>query len=85
MAAGERFCPVFPLAGTKCMPVCFPQFWSDRCIREEEGEGSTVSDKLKSLHNGAYEDTIEVHVQSSDTDDPKEVFFTWFNMNCTKV
>ena len=85
MAAGERFRPVFPLAGTGCVHVCFPEFRSDRCIHEEEEEVSTISDKLKSLHNGVYVDTIEAPVQSSDTNDPKEFFFTWLNMNCTNV
>ena len=46
---------MFPLAGTEYMPVCFLSFWLERCIREyeEEEEGITVSDILKSLQNGA--------------------------------
>ena len=75
VAAGERFRPVFPLAGTEYVPVCFPAFRPDRCIREEEEEGSPVSDILKSLHNGASVETKEVPVQSSDTDDSEEVLF----------
>ena len=77
VAAREWFHPVFPLAGTKYVPVCFPEFWPDRCIweEEEEEEGIPVSDKLKSLHNGVSVETIEVYVQSSDTDDPEEVLF----------
>ena len=80
VAAREWFHPVFPLAGTKYVPVCFPAFWPDQCIceeeeEEEEEEGSPVSDKLKSLHNGVSVETIEVYVQSSDTDDPEEVLF----------
>ena len=74
------FFPAFSLAGTKYVHVCFPDFFPDRCIceeeeEEEEEEGNTISDKLKSLHNGAYVDTIEVTVQSSDTNDPEEVIF----------
>ena len=75
VAAGERFRPVFPLAGIEYVPVWFPVFRPDQCIRTEEEEGSPVSDKLKSLHNGVYVETIEVTVQSSDTDDPEEVLF----------
>ena len=53
VAAGEQFFPVFFLVGTKYVPVCFLEFWWDRCIREEEEEeedGSPVSDKFKSLY-----------------------------------
>ena len=76
VVAGEWFHPVFPLAGTEYVPVCFPEFRPDQRIREEEEEeGSPVSNKLKSLHNGASVDTIYVTVQSSDTDDPEEVLF----------
>ena len=55
--------------------MCFPAFRLDQCIREEEEEGSPVSDILMSLHNGASVEKIEVHVQSSNTDDPEEVLF----------
>ena len=60
VAAGERFHPVFPLSGTKYVPVCFPEFRLERCICEEEEEGSPVYNKLKSLHNGAFVETIDV-------------------------
>ena len=75
VATGERFRPVFPLSGTKYMPVCFPEFWPEQCIHEEEEDGSTVSDRLKSLHNGASVKTIYLPVQSYDTDDPEELLF----------
>ena len=76
VAAGEQFRPVFPLAGTRYVTVCFPEFCPDRCIlEEEEEEASPISDKLKSLQNGAYVETIQVHVQSSAIDDPEEVLF----------
>ena len=77
VAAGERFHPIFPLAGINYVTVHFPAFRAYQCLHEEEEEEeeSPVSDKLKSLHNGAYVETIEVHFQSSDTDDPEEVLF----------
>ena len=58
VAVGERFSPVFPLAGTNYVPVCDLAFRLDRCIHEEEEEGSPVSEKLNSLHNGAHVCTI---------------------------
>ena len=59
VAAGERFHPVFPLAGTEYVPMFFPEFRPDQCIREEEEEkGSPISDKFNSIHNGAYMETI---------------------------
>ena len=66
---------MFPLAGTEYVLVCFREFRPDRCIRDEEEEGNPISDKFKSLHNGASVETIEVHVQSSDNDNPEEVIF----------
>ena len=45
VAAGERFRPVFPLAGTEYMPVWFPEFQSDRYIREEEEEEEEDSEE----------------------------------------
>ena len=62
VAERERFLPVFPLVGTEYVPVCFPSFRPDQCICEEEEEVSPVSGILKSLHNGASLDTIEVPV-----------------------
>ena len=34
-----------------------------------------MSDKFKSLHNGAFVETIEIPVHSYDTDDQEEVIF----------
>jgi len=51
IAKGERFRPIFPLGKTEYIPVCFPAFRPDRCIREEGGEESEVSTKLKQLHD----------------------------------
>jgi len=49
--AGERFRPVFPVADTEYIPVCFPAFRPDRCVREDNNEhGTTVSSKLQELH-----------------------------------
>ena len=58
---------MFPLAGTMYVPVCFPSFRPDQCIRkeeeeEEEEEGSPMSDKFNSLHNGASVEKIEIPV-----------------------
>ena len=60
---------MFPLAGTMYVPVCFPSFRPDQCIRkeeeeeeEEEEEGSPMSDKFKSLQNDASVETIEIPV-----------------------
>ena len=70
MAAGERFCPVFPLAGTMYVPVCFPAFQPDQCICKEEEEV-----RLKSIHNGATLEAIEVPVHSYDTNYQEVVIF----------
>ena len=75
MASGERFCSLFPLAVTEYVSVCFLEIWIDRCICEEEEEESLVYNRLNSIYNGAYVETIEVHVMSSETDDPEEVLF----------
>ena len=75
MASGERFCSLFPLAVTEYVSVCFLEIWIDRCICEEEEEESLVYNRLNSIYNGAYVETIEVHVNSYDTDDPEEVLF----------
>jgi uncharacterized protein (DUF952 family)/mannose-6-phosphate isomerase-like protein (cupin superfamily) len=49
---GERFQPVFPVGGTSYIPVCLPAFRPDRCIREEEENGSHVAVmKLQELHS----------------------------------
>ena len=55
---------MFPLAGTMYVPVCFPAFRPDQCIRkeEEEEEGSPMSDKFKSLQNDASVETIDIPV-----------------------
>ena len=74
-AAGERFFPVFPLAGTVYVPVFFPAFQPDQYICKEEEEGSPMSKKLKSLHNVASLETIEAPVQSSDTNYQENVLF----------
>ena len=58
------------------MTVWFLAFWPDQWIHKEEEEGSIVSDKLKSLHNGESVKTILVILQSSDTDDSEDVIFT---------
>jgi uncharacterized protein (DUF952 family)/mannose-6-phosphate isomerase-like protein (cupin superfamily) len=47
--AGERFRPVFPVGDTEYIPVCYPAFRPDRCLREEE-KVSDVSAKLNELH-----------------------------------
>lgn len=52
ISAGERFKPTFPDAGTEYIPVCLPAFRPDRCLREEEGNSSSVSQNLKRLHTG---------------------------------
>mmetsp|Transcript_17144 Transcript_17144/g.24442 ORF Transcript_17144/g.24442 Transcript_17144/m.24442 type:complete len:274 (+) Transcript_17144:420-1241(+) len=57
---GERFRPVFPSGGVEYIPVCLPAFRPDRCIREEEGADSSVSDRLASLH---------AHTSSDDSSD----------------
>ena len=45
------------------VPVCFPSFRPDQCIRkEEEEEGSPMSDKFKSLQNDASVETIDIPV-----------------------
>ena len=66
---------MFPLAGTMYVPVCFPEFRPDQCIHKEEEEGSPMSDKFKSLHNGASVETIEIPVHSYDTNDQEEVIY----------
>jgi uncharacterized protein (DUF952 family)/mannose-6-phosphate isomerase-like protein (cupin superfamily) len=48
--AGERFRPIFPVGDTEYIPVCYPAFRPDRCVREEDGV-SDVSTKLQELHN----------------------------------
>ena len=55
---------MFPLTGTMYVPVWFPEFRPDQCIRkeEEEEEGSTMSDRFKSLQNDASVETIEIPV-----------------------
>ena len=58
VATGERFHPVFPLASTKYAPVWFPEFRSDQCFQKKEEEGSTFSNKLKSIQNCESVETI---------------------------
>lgn len=55
IAKGERFRPVFPVAGAKYIPVCIPAFRPDRCHREEEGGVNTsdVATNLVKLHSEA--------------------------------
>ena len=55
--------------------MCFPEFRPYRCIHEEEEERSPIYNQLKSLHNGASVEAIELPVQKSDTNDPEEVLF----------
>lgn len=46
----ERFRPTFPDGNVEYIPVCFPAFRPDRCIREEEGADNSISVKLATLH-----------------------------------
>lgn len=55
VSKGERFRPVFPEGGVEYIPVCFPAFKPELCIREEEGV-SEVSTKLRHLHTAAAGD-----------------------------
>ena len=44
-----------------------------------------MSDKFKSLHNGAYMETIDIHVHSYDTDDQEEVIFHMAQRELCKI
>mmetsp|Transcript_46724 Transcript_46724/g.77337 ORF Transcript_46724/g.77337 Transcript_46724/m.77337 type:complete len:274 (+) Transcript_46724:20-841(+) len=46
---GERFRPEFPEGGTEYVPICFPAFRPDRCLREDDPSGA-VPLKLAELH-----------------------------------
>ena len=52
---GERFRPVFPVAGAQYVPICIPAFRPDRCQREDEGgiNSSEIASKLVNLHKEA--------------------------------
>jgi len=53
VAKGERFKPEFHDGCAEYIPVCIPAFKPERCIREEEGNSSTVSAKLAELHSSS--------------------------------
>ena len=66
VAKGERFRPIFPKGNTSYIPVCLPAFRPDRCLREEEGEASDVTKKLRELHGMEDGDVVEKEVPRDD-------------------
>jgi uncharacterized protein (DUF952 family) len=83
IAKGERFRPVFPVADTTYVAICHPAFAPDRCIREEEGTTSEVSQRLQELHhqqdstNGpkSAEEATLLSTGDKSNDDEEEVLF----------
>ena len=85
VASGEKFCPLFPLAGTYYVPVWFPVFRMDRCILKEEEEGSPVSDNISHftmVHLWIQYQCMFSHLTRMIK---KRLFFTWLSVNCTNV
>lgn len=70
ISKGERFRPIFPQGDTEYIPVCFPAFKPERCIREDDNEdgevGSAVSQRLHELHHGKEEKKKDTTKEEED-------------------
>merc|ERR1712146_521686 len=65
IAKGEKFRPIFPVAGTEYMPVCLPAFKPELCLLEkpdddDELEGKNA--KVTTINDSIDDDDILYHL-----------------------
>merc|ERR1719445_77779 len=68
VAKGERFRPLFPVAPTEYIPVCFPAFRPGRCHRDDGKEASDVTLKLRELH-GSDNESSSIQCKPMENED----------------